>query len=280
MSDQDNDIPDDKLLDMPEGDAPASSLRSNLRYQRQLVELNAELNGTAPPRMLLPWSTPHEKRRLEEKHRREQLALEQQLRTIAERQERLLQQIEQQQAEIAVRRQEIEDNAMRLRDGRLVYVDGDRFRDEKGRVLAGADEAEAARQHEYRPDASTWNDKQDIERRRDAAQKLHDKIIADRDSGQGPPSAQAARLDSYETEFAQKVQARRDAMNQKPATTADYENANYMDDYQLSSAPAFNDASGVVKTAVLKPKDGESEATAPELKKPPASPGPGSIKPI
>jgi hypothetical protein len=80
MATQDDDIPDDKLLDMPEGDAPASPLRSNLRYQRQLAELNAELNGTAAPRMLMPWSTPREKAQLEEKHRREQLAYEQQLR--------------------------------------------------------------------------------------------------------------------------------------------------------------------------------------------------------
>jgi hypothetical protein len=284
MATEDDDIPDDKLLDMPEGAAPTSSVRSNLRYQRQLAELNAELNGTAPPRMLLPWSTPHERQRLEEKHRRDQLAVEQQMRVIAERQDRLLQQIEQEQAQVAVRHQEIEDNAMRLRDGRRAYVDGDRFRDEKGRVLTGADEAEAARQHEYRPDASTWAEKQENERQAEELKTLKQKIVNDKAGGQGPPVAQEARLDGYEKEFTAAVHGRQDAMNAEPAKATaslpDYGNTNYMDDYQLSSAPAFNDASGIAKAAVPKPRDDESEAPAQQPKVPLSAPGPGSVKPV
>jgi hypothetical protein len=266
MATQDDDIPDDKLLDMPEGDARASSLRSNLRYQRQLLELNAELNGTAPPRMLMPWSTPREKAQLEEKHRREQLAYEQQLREIAERRTNLLQQIEEQQAAIAERRQEIDDNALRLRDGRRVYVDGDRFRDGEGRVLTGADEAEAARQHEYRPDASTWAAKQEIDRRAAEVQKLRDKVLADK--GQGTTEQQAARLDGYEKEFTRATEDRQAAMNAAPSALPDYGSAGSMDAYQLSSAPAFNDASGIVKAAPPKPKEDDSETVSQETKKP------------
>jgi hypothetical protein len=284
----DDDEPDDKLLSAPEqqdsSDSVASSRRSILTHEHQMAQLYAEQNGTAPARMLMPWSTPREKQRLEEEHRKQQLAVEQQMRVIAERQDLLLQQIEQEQAQVAVRHQEIEDNAMRLRDGRRAYVDGDRFRDGEGIVLTGADEAEAARQHEYRPDASTWAEKQENERQAEELKTLKQKIVNDKAGGQGPPSAQEARLDGYEKEFTAAVHGRQDAMNAEPAKNApslpDYGNANYMDDYQLSSAPAFNDASGITTAAVPKPKDDESEAPAPQTKVPLSAPGPGSGKPV
>jgi hypothetical protein len=273
LGDMDDDDPDDKLLDAPEAeDSPgslASSRRANLRYERQLTEFNHEVAGDTLPRMLLPWSTPHEKQRLEEKHRREQLAFEHQLREIAERQERLLEQIEQEQAVIAEKRQEIDDHAIRLQDGRRAYVDGDRFRDGQGVMLTGADEAEAARQHEYRPDASTWTAKQEIERRAAEAQKLHDKVLAE--SGQGTPEQQIARLDGYEKDFAQKAEDR-----QAAAAATDYGMS--IDEFQLSSAPAFNDASGIAKAAAPKPKEDESESVTADAKKPPQPFGGGGIK--
>jgi hypothetical protein len=253
------DAPDDKLLTMPETeDRLQSSRRSILGHEHQMAELYAEQNGTSRPSMLLPWSTPHEKQRLEEKHRREQLAFEQLLREVAERQDRLLEQIEHEQAAINEKRREIDDNAIRLRDGRRAYLDGDRFRDEHGVMLTGADEAEAARQHEYRPDASTWAAKQEIERRAAEVQKLYDKMLAE--SGQGTPEQQIAHLDGYEKEFAAKVQA---------PPVADYGGGDYMSDYQLSSAPAFNDASGVAKAAAPKPKEDDSESVTADVKKPP-----------
>jgi hypothetical protein len=151
----DDDTPEDKLLEMPQEVTVTDRSRlwavcSNLVHQRELDELNSELSGNAYPRMLLPWTDPHEKRRLEEKRRREQLAYELAMREISERQEQLLLRIEEEQIWVEERRKEIDDNALRLHDGRRVYVDGNRFRDGQGRVLAGADEAEAARQHEYR----------------------------------------------------------------------------------------------------------------------------------
>jgi len=46
-------------------------------------------------------------------------------------------------AAILQRRKEIDDRAIKLHDGRRAYVDGDRFRDENGKILQGQDHAEA-----------------------------------------------------------------------------------------------------------------------------------------
>src|ERR1039458_7598384 len=108
---------------------------------------------------------------------------------IRERQDRLLLRIEEEQREIDKPRKQIEDNALRLRDGRRVYVDGGRKRDGEGRVLTGPDEAEAARQHQYQPDASTWEQKQEIERRAADIKRLKDKILTDREEGISPEEA-------------------------------------------------------------------------------------------
>ena len=157
MTEQDDDIPEDKILETPEQAMPGDlsrlwAMHSNILHQRDADELTAELAGDAPPRVIFPWTNPHEKQRIEEKRRRELREYERAMLEITERQDQLLVRIEQEQAEIDKRRKEIEDNALRLRDGRRVYVDGDRYRDGEGRLLTGADQADAARQHEYSPD--------------------------------------------------------------------------------------------------------------------------------
>jgi len=281
MTSQDDDIPDDKLLTLPgetisgSGASSLWSRRTNVQHERELEEFNRELAGDAPPRLLFPWTELREKKRLEEKHRLEQLQIEQEMREIAERQNRLVIQIEEEQADIERRRKEIEDNALRMQDGRRVYVDGDRFRDEQGRVLIGADEAEAAQQHEYRPDASTWADKQENERRAEEAEKLKQKILKEKESGEGTPEQQSTQLDANEEEFAEKVQARQSEMNAAPArvrtasSSPDYGDGDYMAEYQLSSAPAFNEASGSARTALDKiPKEDDGGAATQEVRKP------------
>lgn len=66
MTGKDKHTSEDKLLDLPADDDPESaSERSNLRYQHQLDEFNHELAGDTLPRMLFPWTSPHEKQQLE-----------------------------------------------------------------------------------------------------------------------------------------------------------------------------------------------------------------------
>ena len=192
---------------------------------------------------------------------------------IRERQDRLLLRIEEEQREIDKPRKQIEDNALRLCDGRRVYVDGDRYRDGEGRALAGPDEAEAARQHQYQPDASTWEQKQEIERRAADIKRLKDKILTDREEGISPEEA-GNRLSGYEKEFHDKIEAR---ASQAPI---DYGVADYMADYGVPSAvPAFMEAAGNVTSETVRTlADGETGTRTAELQKTLRPSGQGALK--
>jgi hypothetical protein len=236
MGQDDDDIPEDKPLETPEQAFPGAlsplwSVRSGLLHQHNADDLTRE------PAIL----------------------------AITERQNRLLRQIEEQQVRIEERRKETEDDALRLRDGRRVYVDGDRYRDEDERLLTGADEAEAARQNEYLPAASTWVQKQDIHRRAADAQRLKNKIEQNRRSGSATPQESAQRLDGYENEFADKVQER------TPQPVTDYGSGDYVnalgDDTQISAVPAFTGAAAAVsREAIRKPGDEDTGSATAELK--------------
>jgi hypothetical protein len=89
-----------------------------------------------------------------------------------ERSDRVLAQIEEQQHALLRRRQEIEDKALRLHDGRRIYIDGDQYRDEQGDILQGRDRDQAADQHRQCPDASTWRDKKEIDDKYAEADRL------------------------------------------------------------------------------------------------------------
>jgi hypothetical protein len=287
---EEDDMPEDEFLEMPEQALPGDlsrvwAIRSNLRHEREADELSRELAGDAPARMIFPWTNPHERRRIEEKRRRELLAYEQEMIENEQRYDRLLQRIGEEQARIDERRKEIEDNALRLRDGRRAYVDGDKYRDGEGRVLTGADEAEAARQHEYHPDASTWAEKQEIDRRAEENQKLRDKILKDRQEATGAPAtegntqAASQKLDGYEKEFAEKVQEREGEMDAAAAgannaqAVTDYGSADYMNafggDSQISAVPAFTAAaSNVSPETTRRLTDDDSGTQTAEVKKP------------
>jgi hypothetical protein len=269
IMDTGDDIPEDKLLAMPEANTGnLSSRRSILLHDRELAEIAAEREGTARPMHLFPWDDPREIHRTEDKHRRDLLAYEEAMHEITERQDRLLASIEAEEARITARRQEIEDHALRLRDGRRVYVDGDRYRDGQGILLTGADEAEAAHQHEYRPDASTWAQKYDIDHRFAAAEKLKNEVLADKQDGQGTPDDHAARMDGYEKEFADKVEAK------AAGPVVDYGSA---DDYSLSAVPAFTAAADPVSRETKRELTEDDSGTQ-DAKKPPQPFGGGGMK--
>ena len=101
--------------------------------------------------MLFPGQSPEEKRRREEEEARRRYV--QAMLDIQQRSDRLLAAIEFRENEIDQHRQEIEDRALKLHDGRRVYFDGTGYRDETGRVLAGSDATEAEVLHRERPDA-------------------------------------------------------------------------------------------------------------------------------
>jgi hypothetical protein len=280
----DADITDDELLALPADDIPAEGLaafftrRAGVAHERAMTELYAELSGTSGRHYLIfPDQDPKEKQRRADERRREEFA-----RALGERQDRLLAQIEERQREVEKRRQEIDDNAIRLRDGRRAYVDGNVYRDGEGRVLTGADEADAARQHEYRPNASTWADRQENERQAEDLRRLKEKVVENGPEATGA-SATVGHLENadrnltgYEKEFAQQAQAR-------STQTLSYGSADYMaqlgDGYQISSQPAFATAAAIASHETIgQPSDTESESATADMKKAPQPLGQGALK--
>jgi hypothetical protein len=218
-------MPEDELLALPAGEIPPGWLsmfftrRADIIHQREMDELMLELSGNSARHfMIFPDQDPEQKRRRDEERERKEYA-----RTIWDRQEHLLLDIEQRQIEIEKRRQEIEDNALHLSDGRRVYVDGNVYRNEQGRVLTGADAADAAEQHSGHPAASTWDQKQKSDRQATEYRNLKDKILKDREDGIAPEEA-GNRLTGYEKEFTEQA-------GERSSQTPDYGSADYMADY-------------------------------------------------
>jgi hypothetical protein len=273
-------LTEDELLALPEEALPNDpsrlrTIRSTEAHERDFDELLLELAGdTSRHLMISAEKDPKEKQRREEQHRREQqLAWEQQMRDIRDRQDRLLLQIEERQIEIEKHRKEIEDNALRLRDGRRIYVDGDRYRDGEGRVLTGADEADAARQHEYHANASTWQQKTEADRDAEELRRLREKILKDREDGIAPDEA-AHRLTGYEKEFNEKAQ---DRAAQAPVVfgSGDYMAELGGDAYALSTVPAFTQAAAPDSAAERRITENDTSRT----QRTPRPGGQGTLKP-
>ena len=277
-NDDDEDLTDDQLLEMPTQAMPGDlsrlwAKRANVIYNRELNELVAELTGASGShRMIFPDQDPVAKRRREEEAARRAA---QEMQDYFERSNRLLARIDEQERVIAKRRQEIEDNALKLHDGRRVYVDGNQYRDENGNILTGSARDEAAGLHRGNPQASTWQQKTDIDDRYAEAKRLREQVLQDREAAGrgGEVSAANDKLNADEKEFAAQVEARA----QQPPT--DYGSSDYMaaygDEYQISTVPAFTKAAKQTGPQT----DKETETETAQTKTAPQPSGQGAPKP-
>jgi len=106
----------------------------------------------------------------------ERIALQQFLAALEdfrEREDRLIAAIEDNHLETLRHLQDIDDRAIKLRDGRRAYVDGGDYRDKDGSLLRGADRDEADRLKTR--NSSTWKEKSEWQARNDReALVLHD----------------------------------------------------------------------------------------------------------
>src|SRR6266852_1700323 len=245
-NDDDDNLTDDLLLEMPTEALPGDlsrlwTARAAAIHNREFNELVAELTGASNSHlMIFRDQDPRVKRQREEEETRRRAA--QEMQDYFERSDRLLARIDEQERIIAKRRQQIEDNAIKLHDGRRVYVDGDQYRDENGNILQGSVRDEAADLHRGNPQASTWQEKKDIDDRYAAEKRLRQKVLQDRDAAErgGDVSYANDKLTAEEKEFTAKVEAR---AQQAPT---DYGSSDYMasygDEYQISTVPAFTKA--------------------------------------
>ena len=276
-------LPESELLTLPEETIPPGWLseffgrRAALMHQQDMNELALELSGDSSLHlMIFRDMDPREKRRRKEEEDRRRLLAEQELQEYLDRSDRLLARIEQEQLIVEKHRKEIEDNALKLRDGRRVYVDGSQYRDEQGRVLEGRDRDEAAALHSQKPDASTWQQKQEIDRRYDELDRLKQKVLQDRQDTErgGDINTANGKLSADEQEFAEKVEAR---AQQAPA---DYGSSDYMaafgDDYQISTVPAFTKAAQPDQQEDA--ARSETESASADIKKAPQPSGQGAPK--
>ena len=166
------------------------------------------------------------------------------------------------------RRKEIEDNALKLHDGRRVYVDGNQYRDEQGRVLEGRDRDEAAALHNEKPNASTWQDRQKTIEEADELERLKQKVLNDRQEAErgGDVSAANERLSGYEKEFRNNLETTRtDIAAKAPADLAASYSTDYMaaygDEYTISTVPAFTKAADGQTAAEGKDTETENPQT-------------------
>ena len=280
-ADDDDNLTDDQLLEMPTEALPGDlsrlwTARAAVIHNREFNELEAELTGASSSHlMIFRDQDPVVKRQREEEARRRAA---QDLLDYMDRSDRLLARIDEQERVIAKRRQEIEDNALKLHDGRRVYVDGNQYRDENGNILSGNARDEAAELHRGNPQASTWQQKKDIDDRYAAEERLRQKVLADRDAASrgGDITAANDKLTADEKEFSAQVEAK---AAQAPT---DYGSADYMaaygDDYQPSTVPAFTKAASASRETTEQPTETETESTTADAKKAPQPFGQGALK--
>jgi hypothetical protein len=275
-------LPEAELLALPGEAIPPGRLtaffvrRAALLHQHELDELAFERSGNSARHFLIfPDTDPKQRERREEDARRRAWLAEQEMLEYRQGTDRLLAQIEDQQRVIEKRRKEIEDNAIRLHDGRHAYVDGDQYRDEGGRLLEGRDHDEAADQHRLHPDASTWQERQKTIDQAGELERLKQKIL--KDGGEGAPEEKLQTLSGYQQEFQQQIEAR---AQQAPV---DYGSADYMaaygDDYKLSTVPAFTRAAIASHETTVQSSDTETESDTAETKNAPRPTGQGVLKP-
>jgi hypothetical protein len=264
-------LPEGELLTLPDGAIPPGWLseffarRAALIHQQDSNELALELSGDSSLHlMIFRDMDPKEKLRRKEEEDRRRLLAEAELQEYRDRSDRLLARIEEEQLVVEKHRKEIEDNALKLHDGRRVYVDGNQYRDEQGRVLEGRDRDEAAALHNQKPNASTWQDRQKIIEQADELDRLRQKVLNDRQEAErgGDVSAANDRLSGYEKEFQNNLETKpTDIAAKAPTDLAASYSADYMaaygDEYTISTVPAFTKAAD--GQAVVDRKNTETE---------------------
>jgi hypothetical protein len=292
MPTQDTDIDaltEAELLALPESVISAGSLTKFWALHAAVIEkensdeLARERNGASLSRRMIGAEPTQEDRDREQQRQHEQA-----LRDLRVREDALLLRIGEQERQIQLRQQEIEDNAIRLNDGRLVYVDGRKYRDGQGRVLQGDDEAEARRQHQTKPNASTWPAKTETDKLWNETERIR-REIEERRRAEGQGSLKQNEANRRDRENAlgryEKVLSA-DAQNSKVQTDTRRDESAYSLDYSSLAGTGKGTAAGKIDgggegirgefARSAAPREGTPSSSTPtgrQAKTAPAAPG-------
>jgi hypothetical protein len=197
---------------------------------------------------------------------------------IRSRTDDLLRRIEEQEQLAQQRLADIRERAIVLPDGRRIYVgeDGAYF-DEEGQVLGVNDATEARAKHATQPDAATWKEKTEFERRSDELRRMKQDVIELRESvdNANVEDLSAEQLDELAERHGKTLavhEARFHARFETAApaeSTRDYGSADYMAAYTTSFA-------GTLDPKRLGLRDEFKPAAAAEDPAQPSAPGPGT----
>ena len=107
------------------------------------------------------------------------------------REERVLAELAEREELLREEAQRLDDRAIKLDDGRRAYVDGDCYRDNEGHELTGADRAQAEVLHVEHPNATSWQEEQQLTRKWEETQRLRHGIEAAQAGAPGTDEATA-----------------------------------------------------------------------------------------
>lgn len=143
-------------------------------------------------------------------------------RETSRREAQLLAFLQLREEQIAEARQELDKRTLRLDDGRRVYVDGNKYRDEKGHELNDADRAQAEVHHLDQPHAATWQEKHDLDEQSEATRQMRHQV-EDLQAGKAGAN-EAAQLAQLEKRY----QVQTGTQLPKSPQAADYGDLDYM----------------------------------------------------
>lgn len=190
-------IPEDAIL--PENLAEIWARNAATKLKQDLDEFNLEMSEDFHGIRHFTRDDPDGKKaeQKEEEQRRREIYLQkleqfqETMDDVRERSDRLLERIDREERIARKRLQEDEEKAIRLRDGRRVYVGAKgQYVDEQGRELKGRDRDEARQRQQQSPDATTWAQRKEDaeryendERMREQVQRFKEKAAAENGKG-------------------------------------------------------------------------------------------------
>lgn len=257
-------LSESEVLSIPEENLPASLLPEFLQRREEALQKKQTDDASDYDARLISQSRAKDQSRTNDQQRSEMEAeaYQAEMRDIYGRENALLADLNVEEVQDKKRLADIDSRALKLSDGRLAYVGANgTYVDRQGQLLQGKDDTEARAQNQLHPDAATWSERSAAKQQLDDTMRMRQDVLAmeaqqkKEDAGNlsGDQMASSLRdrgatISRYETEFAERSEARQSSMSvtEKTITNATYGGDDYMAAY---SKPGDSLMSTFVKAA-------------------------------